>query len=241
MSFEKPIAKYSRLAAADLSEKRRYACVINGSDLVALCSTAGQRVDGILENEPSSGDVATLVTEGIARAIYGGTVALNDPLSTDASGKLVKSTGGDHIVARAKVAGVVNDIAAVHIRYEGVKPVAYLNFPVVLVEVADGDVVTEFTPGFAGTIEDLDFVVTDPVATASKLTTLNLEIGSTDLTGGAVALTSANCTPLGVIVAGSAITAANTFTATDTISVLATSTTAFVEGQGVLKIKVSLD
>lgn len=241
MSFEKPIAKFTRAAAADLSEKRHYACQINGSDQVALCSTAGQRVDGILQNEPGSADAATLMTEGISRAVLGGTVAINDPLTTTSSGTLVKATGGDHIVARARVAGVSTNTVAVHIQYEGVKPVVSFDLYVDLAVIADGDLMTAFTPGFAGTIEAVQLVVTDPVTTAAKASTLNLEIGTTDLTGGVLALTSANCTPLGKIVLGTAITADNTFGATDTISVEATSTTAFIEGQGSLNIRISID
>jgi hypothetical protein len=100
--------------------------------------------------------------------------------------------------------------------------------------VANGDVLTNFTPGFPGRIVSVAFAIFDPVTTASKAATLNLEIGTVNLTGGVISLTSANCTPLGAVIAGTAITANNTFGATDTISVEASSVTAFVEGEGVL-------
>jgi len=95
-----------------------------------------------------------------------------------------------------------------------------------------GDVVTDYTPGFAGRIIKNDFVVNDAVTTASKAATLNAEIGSTNVTGGTLALTSANATPLGVVVGGAAVTAANAFEASDTISIEAASVTAFSEGSG---------
>lgn len=117
-----------------------------------------------------------------------------------------------------------------------------LTFNVALADITGaGDVVTTFTPGFAGTIEAIDFIVGTPVTTAAKAASLNVEIGTTNTTGGVVALTSANCTPLGAEVAGSAITAANTFTATDTISVEAASVTAFAEGSGTIIITLSND
>lgn len=100
--------------------------------------------------------------------------------------------------------------------------------------IADGDLVTNFTPGFAGKIVKTYWIQDVPVTTADKLSTLNLEIGTTNLTGGEVALTSAACTPKGKVIAGAAITAGNYFGATDTISVEAASTTAFVEGTGSL-------
>ena len=77
-----------------------------------------------------------------------------------------------------------------------------------------------------------------PVTTAAKLSTLNMEIGTTNTTGGAIALTSANCTPAGVLVAGTAITAANTGSSSDTISIEAASTTTFIEGDGYMLIKL---
>lgn len=107
-------------------------------------------------------------------------------------------------------------------------------FPIYLPAVSDADVVTTFTPGIPGKILALDCLVKVPVTTAAKLTTLNAEINAVNLTGGTVALTSANCTPLGAIVAGAAVTAANEFDEDDTISIEASSTTTFIEGEVVL-------
>lgn len=121
------------------------------------------------------------------------------------------------------------------------QPTTYtlLSFPMVLANIANGDMVTSFTPGFAGRIVSTQFVTDVVASTASKLATLNLEIGTTDLTGGTVALTTVGCNTKGKIVAGAAITAGNTFTASDTISVEASSVTAFVEGSGSLQIVIA--
>lgn len=118
-------------------------------------------------------------------------------------------------------------------------PVEILSFPINLASITGaGDVVTNYTPGFAGEILSVDFVVTVAVTTGSKAADLNLEIGTTNVTGGVVALTSALATPVGKVIAGSAVTAANVFTATDTISVEAANVTAFSEGAGVLQVRV---
>lgn len=116
-----------------------------------------------------------------------------------------------------------------------------LSFPVKLSKVSAADVITDIRPNIYGWIEDWSFLVTDPVTTGSKLATLNLEINTTDVTGGALALTSAAATPLGKEIAGAAITGANYITPKDTLSVEATSVTAFVEGEGVLMIKIRKD
>ena len=115
-----------------------------------------------------------------------------------------------------------------------------LSFPITLANVTAADVVTDFRPGVDGVIEDVQFVVTTAVTTASKAATLNLEIGTTNVTGGTVALTSAACTPLGKVIAGTAITGANTVTRESKISVEASSVTAFAEGAGVLHVRVRL-
>jgi len=104
----------------------------------------------------------------------------------------------------------------------------YFTFSFLAATLADGDLVTTWTPGFAGRIVDIDAVCTAAVTTGAKASTLNLEIGTTNVTGGTVAL--AGTYSLGEVQAGAAITAANHFTASDTISLEASSTTTFIEG-----------
>lgn len=99
-----------------------------------------------------------------------------------------------------------------------------------LADIANGDLLTEWVPGFAGTITEILAHVQKPVTTADKAATLNAEIETTNLSGGVLALTSANCTPKGAQVAGTEITGNNAFTATQKISVEASSVTAFEEG-----------
>lgn len=103
-------------------------------------------------------------------------------------------------------------------------------------QAASGNVIDGFAPGFAGVIIDHQFVVDDPATTAAKAIDLNLEIGSTNVTGGVVAITSATATPRGKVLAGTAITANNTFDADDLVSVEVVVTAAFVEGSGTIVI-----
>lgn len=113
-----------------------------------------------------------------------------------------------------------------------------LAFYVNLADIASGDVLTNYVPGYAFKILKADFQVSKAATTAAKAATLNLEIGTTNLTGGAIALTSANCTPAGVQVAGSAVTANNTGTSTDSFSIEASAVTAFVEGNGWIMVEL---
>lgn len=114
-----------------------------------------------------------------------------------------------------------------------------LAIPILLAQIGGSvDVLTNYTPGFAFKILSVDSRVTTAVTTAAKLASLNVEINATNLTGGVVDLTSANCTPLGAAIAGTAVTAANTGSATDTISIEASGVTAFAEGAVVLLVRI---
>lgn len=107
-----------------------------------------------------------------------------------------------------------------------------------LAHIADGDMLTSYAPSHAFKILAVNWRTQKAATTASKATTLNLEIGTTDLTGGVVALTSANCTPAGAAVAGSAVTDNNTGVTASSFSIEASSTTAFVEGTGWLLVRI---
>lgn len=229
--------------AADQSAKQYYAMALNGSGNAALATAQGQSCIGILQDDPSvAAQSGTYRVLGQSKCIYGGTVDENDPLTTDANGKLIKATSNaEHVLGRCMKAGVTGDIGEIMLGITNPPAGAtgyVLSLPITLAGVTAADVLTTFTPGHKGKITAVAFAVTTPVTTAAKAASLNLEIGTTNLTGGVVALTSANCTPLGAVVAGSAITAANEFTATDTISVEAASVTAFSEGAGVLFITI---
>lgn len=102
----------------------------------------------------------------------------------------------------------------------------------------DGAVVARFTPGYPFRIVKATESVTIPATTAAKLATLTPAIAGTPTTGGAVALTSANQTPIGAKVNGSAITALNEGGAADEVTVVASGVTAFVEGAGVLYLTI---
>lgn len=108
-----------------------------------------------------------------------------------------------------------------------------------LADVAgNGDVLTNYTPGFAFKVLGVDFAVCKAVTTGSKRADFNLEIGTTNVTGGVVSVTSAAATPAGALIAGTAVTGANTGAATDTLSIEAANVTAHAEGSGWLLVKL---
>ena len=219
-------------AGADLSAKQFYAVQLSTGALI-LPTVAGQRCVGLLQNAPTSGQAAELKTTGVAKGWLGGTVTVDDRLTTTSAGKLVTSTAaGDHIIGIALESGTDGKVVSVLPGDVGGStrvPFTY-SFSILLATIADGDLVTAFTPGFSGVITKFFATTTAKATTAAKLSTLNVEIGTTNTTGGTIALTTAACDTLGKVVESSAFTALNIFTSTDTVSIEAASTTAFAEG-----------
>jgi len=103
-----------------------------------------------------------------------------------------------------------------------------LAFYIDAADIAAGDLLTSYVPGFAFKIVKVDARCAKPVTTGAKAADINLEIGTTNLTGGVVAL--AGTYAIGAAQAGTAVTANNTGTAADSISVEAANVTAFTEG-----------
>ena len=187
------------------------------------------------------------VNEDVAVAGLAGTVADNGRLvyATDDGTFTLTPTilvGAVGWIHRWRTAAVADVCFFTPREYEQRNQPLVVSLPITLAQITGaGDVLTTWTPGFAGRIVKAAFAVTTVVTTAAKAATLNLEIGTTNLTGGTIALTSANCTPLGAVVAAAAITAGNRFAASDTVSVEASSVTAFAEGAGVLLLTVIRD
>jgi hypothetical protein len=116
-----------------------------------------------------------------------------------------------------------------------------LSFPITLASMtnAAADLMTNYVVGFAFKILSVSFVTTTIGAGAAASQVLNLEIGTTNVTGGVVTITLAGTDTLGELTAGTAVTAANTGSATDTLSVeVAAGGTVFSAGDGVLLIRV---
>lgn len=238
--MEAAVQNITLIAGADLSLKQYYAVKINSSGLAVLAG-AGENSIGILQTPEASGYAVGVMCLGISFAIYGAGVAAGANLTPDGSGKVVTAAGADCVLGIALQAGVANEIRPILLvtrTATGTTGIAsgysQLCIPIKLAKLADGDIVTGFVPGFAGSIESIQFIITDPATTPAKASTLNAEIAGTNVTGGVLALTSANCTPLGNRVAATAITAANTFTNVQAIDIEASATTTFIEGEGVL-------
>ncbi len=233
MAVEQPIGKISLDAAADFTGNQFYAVKIDASGDAALAG-AGERAIGILQNTPgAAGRASEITTDGKSKAILGGSVTAGDALTSDANGKLVAGTTITENFAVAVQSGNLNEIVTVVVEAAGNIPkgATTIAIPIPAMSgVANGDLVTEILPGFAGRIFAMEFVCTTAISTAAKATTLNAEIGVTNCTG---SLVVAGTYAVGAV-ERVALTALNTFDEHQKISIEASATATFSEGAGLL-------
>lgn len=227
-----PVLNISLIAAADLSSSQWYAVKIDTSGLATLCG-AGEDAIGILQNIPESGQVASVMVDGETLVALGGSVTAGDALTADSAGKIVAGSTITANFATAMESGNSGEVvrAVMKNSFNVPKGALAISIPIPAMSgVANGDLVTEILPGFAGRIFAMEFVCTTAVSTAAKTFTVNAEIGTTNCTG---SLVVAGTYALGAT-ERVAVTALNTFDEHDKISIEIASTTTFSEGAGVL-------
>lgn len=101
------------------------------------------------------------------------------------------------------------------------------------------DLATSITIGHAFKVLSFEFVTTVAGTGSGASQTFNLEIGTTNLTGGSLNVTLASTDTIGEVTSATAITAANTGAADATLSIeMAASGTVFTAGAGYFLITV---
>lgn len=101
------------------------------------------------------------------------------------------------------------------------------------------DLLTNYVPGYAFKLLAFDFITTVAGTGAGASQVFNLEIGTTNVTGGVLTVNLAGTATIGVQTNGTAITAANTGTSSDSLSIeMAAGGTVFTAGAGYFVIKI---
>lgn len=240
--YEIPGFSYSRPAAADYSVKATSGQFrfhkINSAGNTLPCA-ALDRAIGVRQNNPKAGEATTLVHTGIVFVEAGEAIAIGDPITSGTAGVADVATGAQPVLGTAfSAAGAAGELICVLLSLVGTGTVS--NVSVITVPFSftgsTRDILTDWTPGFAGEIVSLAVQVTTATTDVDADATVNAEIGSTNVTGGVVTFTDtagvAAATPAGKVIAGSAVTAGYTFSATDTISLELAVTNAFSDGAG---------
>ena len=238
MAYEIPGFKLTLITAASFaSNQYRFAKLDSNGKVIV--GTAGASSIGVVQNKPASGEAAEIMLDGVSKVVAGGAISAGVSITSDSTGRAVTVGGSDSISGYALTAAQgAGELIPVLLAVTGKSATgtkgSVVSVPFNFATLANGDFLTNWTPGFAGTIIKFAAAVTVAVSTGAKAASMNLEIGTTNLTGGVISLTGTYA--VGAVVASSAITAANTFTDTDTISIEASAVTTFIEGSGVFLI-----
>lgn len=102
------------LAGADLTTRQYCFVSVDAANTVVL-PASGAPALGVLQNAPAVGYPATIAKSGVSKVVAGAAVAVNDPVTTDATGRAIPAVAGNRRlgVARqaASAAGVVIAVA----------------------------------------------------------------------------------------------------------------------------------
>lgn len=113
----------SFFAAADLSAKQFFIVELTASQTVNACNAATDIPVGVLQNDPKSGEEATVREMGVTKVVSDGTtpIAIGDFVGTNNAGKAVKkTTDKDYIIGRAESASSADGvIITVDMAYRG--------------------------------------------------------------------------------------------------------------------------
>jgi hypothetical protein len=168
-------------------------------------------------------------------------VNLNDKW-TGAAGKVSFAFGASLITVTnsSGVTWTANSRIDLQIDRQDGNVISYIQIPLNLASIANGVVfgALGLRPGIVGTLEYYEALVQTAATTAAKLATIVPQIDGVSVTGGALALTSANATPANIILPAPLITGANALLAHSKLNFLASGVTAFVEGVIMLNLRI---
>lgn len=89
-------------AGADLTAKQFHCVKLNGSGKFVSGSASGEKIVGILQNKPDSGEVADVMINGVSKAVAGAAIAAGAQIMANASGRVITAaTTGSTIIGWA--------------------------------------------------------------------------------------------------------------------------------------------
>lgn len=110
MAYESPqICIGTLTASADLSDKQYHFVKLASATTVAICAAVTDKPIGVLQNNPTSGQVAEICLFGISKISADATLAAGDVIGTSADGQAQPITLGTettvHVCGQAIEAG----------------------------------------------------------------------------------------------------------------------------------------
>jgi len=119
-------------AAADLRTHQYKFVKLDANGNVVLCSAAGERPYGVLQNKPNTGETAVVRIMGVTKIVVSAAIATPNQIATDNAGlakaasRLVQATGNASNVAGflRRASGGANEITTMFVTPGGIAPTA---------------------------------------------------------------------------------------------------------------------
>lgn len=106
MAVDYDLDVLTRIAGADLSTTGQYRFVEQSTaGTVTVCNSAGENAIGVLQNNPTGGQAATIAVGGVTKVLAGATIEPGNQLATTSAGKAAVATNGQVILGEAMSAG----------------------------------------------------------------------------------------------------------------------------------------
>jgi hypothetical protein len=94
MAYEIPVFTFTLAAATDLSAKQYYYVKLNSSGKAAICAAATDVPIGILQNEPTAGVEAEVMSLGISKLSSDAALTIGNLVGTSSDGQGDAKTAG---------------------------------------------------------------------------------------------------------------------------------------------------
>ena len=209
-----------------------------GVGYAKIAGAAASNCIGVLQDDPNTkGYVAQVMTEGISKVKYGGSVTVGDNLKTDGAGGVITASAEDPVVGVAWESGSQNDIGSMYLvngANSGVAGAAPL-IPMIPIELASittaADLVTAIPVPVDGQLVSLMVYCSAADNKSSKAATIFLKKNTSAITNSDTPLASATLT-VGAIANPTSPMTATTVTTSDTITISAKTVTSFVGSTG---------
>lgn len=116
MAYDIPGDVLSYEAAADLSTKLFTGVKLDSNGQVVSCGANDGDFVGVLRNKPAAaGQAASVMVEGVSKAVAGGSISINTKVTTKSDGTFVAATSGQRVVGRAETAAASGELFSLRI------------------------------------------------------------------------------------------------------------------------------
>jgi hypothetical protein len=110
-------------SAADNSSNQFKAMTVNSSGEAALATVQGEKIIGVLQNDPDAqGKEAELQASGVSKVEAGAAFSIGDELIPASDGQWIAATDGEGVAVALEAASAAADVVKARLRIRGLNP-----------------------------------------------------------------------------------------------------------------------